>query len=237
MFPPSGAFLLRGRKRCGVPYFHYARIIPKFWLPGNSELPVTLFINFESRKETKRHYGIACIDYSFQALWPLSTLMTTRSPPVCFNPSRDVTFLNFKRFLHGHFRAFGSGDLIPKSRAVRTLALFYIELHWGTTGIWDFKRKEPITKGLQTFTELEKVWLVGKKHGHWEDNAMRKNLEDIKMLLKLCFEWQNMKSGRCGVPNIIVFEDIKDALEEIPGGGLLAQRSSMVKRKIEWYSS
>jgi hypothetical protein len=240
IFPPAGAFLLDGRIQS------FDRLDPvHFWLPENREPPVTLYINSESREETRRHYRLAFKHPRHDVILQMSHSMSmrVRRKPIWFDLRKDVVFLHIWHFISGDFYDFAVKPvkgMDRRSATFRTLALVEIEWIRGTEGIWDTDLKKPRAKGLRRFPVLEEIWLVGEGDS-WKDmdkegqiyHAQRRkeNLEEMKRDLNLCFEWENKKSLRCRVPNIVLFEDMEAAVGMIPGGGFLAQETSLVRER------
>ena len=72
----------------------------------------------------------------------------------------------------------------------------------------------------------------------WEERV--KELQ-VKSLVKLAgtlldsFQKELEKPSSYRVPSIIIFSNMYDAVQEIPGGDESAQNSFMVKRFAEWY--
>jgi hypothetical protein len=236
LFPPAGAFLLKGRRES------FDTLGPAhFWLPENREPPVTLYINSESREETRRHYHLTFNRPRHDVILQISysMLMRMRRKEIWFNPLKDVIFSHIQHFISGDFYTPVKG-MDGKSAAVRTLALVKIEWIHGAEGIWDADLKKPRAKGLRRFPVLEEIWLVGEgdsgedvdEEGQiYHAQRRKENLEELKRDLNLCFEWENRKSFRCRVPNIVLFENMEAAVEMIPGGGFSAEETSLVRER------
>jgi hypothetical protein len=243
IFPPAGAFLLDGRIQS------FDRLDPvHFWLPENREPPVTLYINSESRKETRRHYRLTLNNSRHDVILQIiqisySMSMIMRRKPIWFNPRKDVGFLHIQHFISADFYNFAVKPvkgMDRRSATFRTLALVETEWIRGTEGIWDADLKKPRAKGLRRFPFLEEIWLVGEgglredvdKEGQiYHAQRRKENLEEMKRGLNLCFEWENRESLRCRVPNVVLFEDMEAAVGMIPGGGFLAQETSLVRER------
>jgi hypothetical protein len=250
-FPPAGAFILRGN-RFGDYYYPNDHHLPFLWLPENSEPPVTLYVNFESREETMRNYHIMPRYDLGHWSFPLSILIKACNMPLYFNPRKDVGFVTFDQF-----QAKEWNFVKHYGRGLRRLALYNMPFDWVAGMDSDFESdsesgsdsQEQIGEGVQRFRELEEIWLIGRnipksaletrsQHEWLEERA--KELQ-VKSLVKLAdtlldfFQKEHEKTPSCRVPSIVIFSNMYDAVQKIPGGDESTQNSFLVKRKVEWY--
>ena len=63
----------------------------------------------------------------------------------------------------------------------------------------------------------------------------------VERLVKLAdtlldsFQKEREKTSSCRVPSIVIFSNMYDAVQKIPGGDESTQNSFVVKRKVKWY--
>jgi hypothetical protein len=242
-FPAAGAFILRGERFPAYDCENHH--LPCFWLPENSEPPVTLCVNSESREETMRNYYIMPGFDMGRWSFPLSKLLRRCNIPLYFNPRKDVGFVTFDQFQ-------SKCDVVKLyGRGLRRLAIYEMPVDWLPDFESDFGSnyesgsdgKEQIAEGVQRFRELDEIWLIGRDiptHVGLAKSRLVKELQRESLVKKAdtlsnSFQKEKEETSSCKVPSIVIFSNMYDAVQEIPGGDESTQNSFMAKKKLELY--
>ncbi|KAI9650440.1 hypothetical protein NHQ30_000455 [Ciborinia camelliae] len=153
-FPPPRRVELRPHRFCRKKsHDHACKCIAKHTAP----LPVTLFVNCESRSETLRHYRVIKLEAEAQGTF------NGKVKPLCFDPSRDILYTNIYDMIDFKIASWMVPFIVNRYldrdsfKGVKVLEVR--SWVWSDTGIGESLSKASFV-GLGVFNQLEEIRLM-----------------------------------------------------------------------------